>query len=172
MRIEGLRGKEVRSLNGGHSHSAAVTSDGKHFTWGRIDGGQLGIKFTEEQLQDEELIRRDEHDKPRICLLPTEVPIPGKATAVACGTDHTLFINDEGLVYTTGFGTMGQLGQGGYDDVSEAKELPKKPCGGRHFIWAGAGGQFSVVAAPADMMPPPKSSTAGSEAPVVNGVSK
>lgn len=166
MRIEGLRGKEVVALDGGHSHSAAVTKDGKHFAWGRIDGGQLGIRFTEAQLEDEEIIRRDENDRPRICLVPTEVTTSGKAAAVACGTDHTLFINDQGLVYTTGFGTMGQLGHGNYDDTSEATELPKKPCGGRHFIWAGAGGQFSSIAAPADMMPPPKSSNTT----VVNGV--
>lgn len=168
MRIEGLRGKGVKSLEGGHCHSAAVTEDGRHFVWGRIDGGQLGIRFTEEQLNDEALIRRDENDRPRICLVPTEVPIPGKATAVGCGTDHTLFINDQGLVYTTGFGTMGQLGLGNEDDASEATELPKKPCGGRHFVWAGAGGQFSVIAAPADLMPPPKSAAAGE--PAVNGV--
>lgn len=172
MRIEGLRGKEVQALEGGHHHSAAVTKDGRHFTWGRLDGGQLGIKFTDEQLQDEDLIRRDENDRPRICLVPTEVTATGKATAVGCGTDHTLFVNDQGLVYTTGFGTMGQLGLGDYDDADVATELPKKPCGGRHFVWAGAGGQFSVVAAPADMAPPPKSAAASetpAEAPVVNG---
>lgn len=168
MRIEGLRGKGVQSLDGGHHHSAAVTADGRHFAWGRIDGGQLGIRFSEEQLGDEELIRRDDNDRPRICLVPAEVPTTGRATAVACGTDHTLFVNDEGLVYTTGFGTMGQLGLGNYDDASEATELPKKPCGGRHFVWAGAGGQFSAVAAPADLAPPPKSASGGK--PAVNGV--
>ena len=166
MRIEGLRGKEVKALDGGAHHSAAVTRDGKHYAWGRMDGGQLGIRFTEAQLQDEEIIRRDENDRPRICLVPTEVTTSGRAAAVACGSDHTLFVNDEGLVYTTGFGVQGQLGLGNYDDANEATELPKKPCGGRHFIWAGAGGQFSVIAAPADMMPPPKSATNG----VVNGV--
>ncbi|MBE3045544.1 hypothetical protein IMZ48_23960, partial [Candidatus Bathyarchaeota archaeon] len=54
------------------------------------------------QLKDEKLIRRDESDKPRICLVPTEVPTTGKATAVACGTSHTLFVNDDGLVFTSG----------------------------------------------------------------------
>ncbi|KAH6619299.1 regulator of chromosome condensation 1/beta-lactamase-inhibitor protein II, partial [Chaetomium sp. MPI-SDFR-AT-0129] len=148
MRIPGLRRKGVVCLAGGAHHSAAVTADGKCFVWGRLDGGQLGIAFSPEQLQDTSLIRYDERNKPRICLRPTSVPGIGTVTHVACGTDHTIFITKEGSAYATGFNSQSQLGLGAdEDDVNVAQLIKGKAVKDRVLVWAGAGGQFSVVAA-------------------------
>jgi regulator of chromosome condensation len=147
MKIPGLRGKGVVCLAGGSHHSAAVTADGQCFVWGRLDGGQLGVSFSPEQLQDTSLIRYDERNKPRICLRPTPVPGIGKVSHVACGTDHTLFVTREGTAYATGFNSQGQLGLGGEDDVEVAQHIKGKALKDRVVTWAGAGGQFSVVAA-------------------------
>ncbi|KND88525.1 Protein pim1 [Tolypocladium ophioglossoides CBS 100239] len=117
MKIRDLCGKGVTVIDGGAHHSAAVSGAAEFLVWGRIDGGQLGINFTTEQLGDEDLIRYDERNKPRICLRPTKVPTIGDAVYVACGTDHTLFINKEGSAYATGIGSSGQLGLGSDDDV-------------------------------------------------------
>ncbi|KAM0428537.1 hypothetical protein ACHAPT_006897 [Fusarium lateritium] len=148
MRIRELCGKGVTVIDGGAHHSAAVTTTGECLVWGRMDGGQLGIAFTTQQLQDEDVIRHDERNKPRICLRPTRVPSIGKVIHVACGTDHTVFINDAGKAYATGINSSGQLGLGSDDDdVDVAREVRSKDLKGRELSWAGAGGQFSVVAA-------------------------
>lgn len=148
MKIHGLCGKGVHVLSGGAHHSAAVTGDGQFMVWGRLDGGQLGVEFAPEKLQDEHLIRRDEYDKPRICLRPTAVQGCGKAAYVACGTDHTIFINSKGQAFSTGFNSEGQLGLGSEDDVSVAQKILEPNAGKRFLTWAGAGGQFSIVAGP------------------------
>ncbi|RYO90011.1 hypothetical protein DL766_006643 [Monosporascus sp. MC13-8B] len=147
MRIPALCGKGVICLDGGAHHSAAVTANGQCLVWGRLDGGQLGIGFTSEQLQDASLIRNDERNKPRICLHPTPVPGLGEVSFVACGTDHTIFIAKEGTAYATGFNSQGQLGLGDEDDdVMVARRIKSKAVKDKMLTWAGAGGQFSVIA--------------------------
>jgi regulator of chromosome condensation len=157
MMIPGLRGRGVVGLAGGSHHSAAVTADGQCLVWGRLDGGQLGIAFTPEQLRDGGLIRHDERGKPRICLRPTAVPGIGGVRHVACGTDHTVFVTREGTAYSTGFNSGAQLGLGDYEDVEVARLVRGKALDGRVLTWAGAGGQFSVIAA----RPTPKAAGSG-----------
>ncbi|KJZ72259.1 hypothetical protein HIM_08300 [Hirsutella minnesotensis 3608] len=147
IKIRDLCGKSVTTISGGAHHSAAVTADGQCLLWGRLDGGQLGIRFSAEQLQDTTLIRYDDRGKPRICLRPAA--IPGTFTHVACGTDHTLFISKQGELYATGFGSEGQLGLGSDEDVEVAQLVKGKHLKEKILTWAGAGGQFSVVAGPA-----------------------
>ncbi|ATY64110.1 Ran exchange factor Prp20 [Cordyceps militaris] len=148
MMIRDLCGKGVTVLAGGAHHSAAVTMDGKCLVWGRMDGGQLGIRFTTEQLENKDLIRYDERDKPRICLCPTIITSIGDAVHVACGTDHTIFVNKDGIAYTTGFGSSGQLGLGSQRDVEVARQVKRNDLFDTAVTWAGAGGQFSILAGP------------------------
>lgn len=82
MKIPALGDKGVTVLDGGAHHSAAVTARGQCHVWGRIDGGQLGISSTPEQVEDATLIRRDERNKPRICLHPAAVLDVGEAVYV------------------------------------------------------------------------------------------
>lgn len=149
MKIRDLCQKEVLVLDGGAHHSAAVTANGQCLVWGRIDDGQLGIDFTAEQIGDSTLIRCDDRDKPRICLRPTAVPIAKKVAYVACGTDHTIFIDNAGSAYATGYGFQGQLGLNSTDDLKVAQCITGRNVKDRLLTWAGAGGQFSMVAGPA-----------------------
>lgn len=146
-RIDALCGRNVVLLTGGGSHSAAVTASGECLVWGRMDGGQLGVEFTPEQLADENVFRRDERGQPRICLVPTPVPGLGRVTHVGCGTDHTIFINDEGKAFSAGFGTQNQLGLGREEDVFVATQIRGKAVAEEKLVWAGAGGNFSAIAA-------------------------
>lgn len=150
MKIHDLSGKGVTKLDGGAHHSVAITAKGECLVWGRLDGGQLGLDLTPQQLQDETVIRYDDRQKPRICLRPTAVSrIDQKVIYAACGTDHTLFIDADGRGYSTGLGSLGQLGLGSDDDVEVPEPLKGKELKTRKLGWAGAGGQFSIVAAPA-----------------------
>ena len=148
MKIPGLCSHGVTVLDGGSDHSAAVTRDGQCFVWGRIDGGQLGVQFTDEQLRDEYLVRRDERNTPRICLRPVAVPNIGEAAHVSCGI-HTIFVARDGRIFGAGFAGMGQLGIAAPDDVTVATLITGKALKERPVTWAGTGGQFSVVAGPA-----------------------
>ncbi|KAI5864013.1 putative Ran exchange factor Prp20/Pim1 [Durotheca rogersii] len=148
-KIRYLCQKEVVVLDGGAHHSAAVTAKGQCYVWGRIDDGQLGIAFTPEQLHDSTLIRYDDRSKPRICLRPTAIPNIQDVVHVACGTDHTIFIDRVGSAYSTGYGFQGQLGLNSTDDVKIAQRITGRNVKDRLLTWAGAGGQFSVIAGPA-----------------------
>ncbi|KAI0397295.1 regulator of chromosome condensation 1/beta-lactamase-inhibitor protein II [Xylariaceae sp. FL0594] len=144
--IRHLSSKKVQIMAGGAHHSAAVTAGGECFTWGRIDGGQLGVAFTDDQTRDVAHIRHDERGKPRMCLRPTAVP-GLKAVHVACGTDHTVIIDKAGAAHTSGYGFHGQLGLGKDDDVDVATLIKAKSVKGKKLVRAGAGGNTSIVAA-------------------------
>lgn len=145
VKIPTLSGKDVAVLAGGAHHSAAVTTDGDCLVWGRLDGGQLGLEFSEEQIADDKIIRCDERGKPRICLVPTAVSRLGKVVHVACGTDHTVFVASNGSAFSTGFGSEGQLGLGTEDDAEVAQKIAGKQAKDYVLKWAGAGGQFSIL---------------------------
>ena len=72
----------------------------------------------------------------------------GDAVHVACGTDHTIFVNKDGIAYTTGFGSSGQLGLGSQRDVEVARQVKRNDLFDTAVTWAGAGGQFSILAGP------------------------
>jgi regulator of chromosome condensation len=148
MKIPGLCGKGVVLLDGGAHHSVAVTASGECFVWGRIDGGQLGVDFTSDQLADGSLVLHDERGKPRICAQPVVLTHIGKVSHASCGTDHTIFVNKDGEAYSAGFGSMGQLGRGAEDEVPVARLIKDKALKDRVLTWTGAGGQFSLVAGP------------------------
>ncbi|KAI0809848.1 regulator of chromosome condensation [Xylaria sp. FL0064] len=152
MKIPDLGGRGVTILSGGADHSVAVTADGQCLAWGRIDGGQLGVELSDEQIQDDTLTRRDERGHPRICLRPVAVPNIGTAAYVGCGTGHTIFINEEGRAYGAGFGSMGQLGIASEDDTTVAEKITGAAVKGKKLVWCDAGGQFSMVAAPIERL--------------------
>ncbi|EKX53075.1 hypothetical protein GUITHDRAFT_56334, partial [Guillardia theta CCMP2712] len=90
---------KVIKLAAGFSHSAAVTSGGVLYTWGNNKYGQLG--------QGDYLARR----------LPTAVSgfydSNGRVLQVfdvACGLYHCLALSEQGLVWSFGLNSRGQLG--------------------------------------------------------------
>lgn len=143
-----LRGRRITDIAGGAHHSVAITAKGEFLVWGRLDGGQLGVKFSDEQLDDPKLVRRDENGRPRICLRPTPVPNIGRAAFASCSTGHTIFVNAEGVAFSAGFGPQGELGLGAIESLDDAQKIIGKAVSGRKLVWAGTGGQFSMVAAP------------------------
>ncbi|TPX17776.1 uncharacterized protein E0L32_002877 [Thyridium curvatum] len=149
MKIPGLCGQGIKMVSGSAHHSAAVAQDGRCLVWGRLDGGQLGVKLSAEQLDDDSLVRRDERGRPRICLRPVTVSQVGQTSYVDCGSGHTVFVGSDGKARSSGFGTMYQLGLGSDDDVETAQLIFNKAVRDRVLTWAGTGGQFSMVAGPA-----------------------
>ncbi|XRB24369.1 U-box domain-containing protein [Pseudoscourfieldia marina] len=99
-RVDALASVSVRALACSGSHTAALTSDGAVYTWGRGAFGQLGHGDTSNQ------------------LTPTRVDALASVSvrALACGGRHIAALTSDGAVYTWGNGAYGQLGHG--DDTS------------------------------------------------------
>lgn len=149
LQIRSLSKRGIEVLAAGEQHSAAVTADGQCLVWGYIDFHN-GFKLTQEQIENPKLVLRDERDRPRILLQPLPVPGIGEAAYVSCSRSHTIFLNKEGKAFAAGFGSEGQLGNGSEDDNEVAKEVKAKALEGVKLTWCGTGGQFSMVAAPAN----------------------
>ncbi|KAK7469558.1 hypothetical protein BaRGS_00036406 [Batillaria attramentaria] len=97
-RLSALEGVKIRTVASGCNacHCVAITEEGKVYTWGRNEKGQLGLS---------DINRRD---------VPTKVDLLDNfnIVAAACGKNHTLFLTDRGKVLAAGDNKMGQLGIG------------------------------------------------------------
>jgi regulator of chromosome condensation len=138
----GKHGKVVH-VDGGNHHSIAVTDQGACLTWGRIDTYVCGLKIDS---VPEENIVRNEHDKPKILKVAT--PVPGLDVAfAAAGSEHCIAITQNGKAYSWGFNAMGQTGQGpAGEDIECATLIDNTAVRDKTLMWAGAGGQYSVLA--------------------------
>jgi alpha-tubulin suppressor-like RCC1 family protein len=97
--IRGLGG--VAAVAAGGHHGLALTADGRVWTWGRNDRGQLGSGGV---------------SAPR----PTPAPVAGLTgvVAVAGGVMHSLAVRRDGSVWAWGANQQGQLGNGATGDAS------------------------------------------------------
>lgn len=151
--IDSLHGKgKVTCIQSGAHHTVAVTDKGELLVWGRLDGNQLGIKVSDLPQDD---VVRDSAGHPRILTVPTQIPNID-AVYAAAGSDHCIAIDKNGKAYSWGFSTTFQTGLGTDDDVEVATLIDNTAVRDKKLVWAGAGGQFSVIA--------------GLPGPVVNGV--
>lgn len=92
--IEALSGVSITDIACGSAHSAAITSSGNLFTWGKGRYGRLGHGDSEDQL------------KPKL----VEALIGYRVIDVACGSGdaQTLCITDDDSVWSFGDGDYGK----------------------------------------------------------------
>uniref|UniRef100_A0AAY5KX54 Regulator of chromosome condensation 2 n=1 Tax=Esox lucius TaxID=8010 RepID=A0AAY5KX54_ESOLU len=96
------------------AHSLLITTEGKLWSWGRNEKGQLGHGDTK-RLEAPKLIE----------TLADEVVV-----AAACGRNHTLALTESGTAYSFGENKLGQLGQGNQTDPALiSAPLVKVACG-------------------------------------------
>lgn len=141
--IETLHGKgQVICIQGGAHHTVAVTDKGELLVWGRLDGNQLGLKVS--HLPPDDVVR-DSAGHPRILTVPTQIPNID-AVHAAAGSDHCIAIDRNGKAWSWGFSTTYQTGQGTDEDIEVATVIDNTAVRDKKLVWAGAGGQFSVLA--------------------------
>ncbi|KAL1878015.1 hypothetical protein VTK73DRAFT_8239 [Phialemonium thermophilum] len=145
--VESLADYRIAGIAGGEHHSLACTEDGKLLTWGRIDGHQVGLPS---DVFNEENAIFDDHGKPRILKRPTVVPGVPPVASVAAGTDHSFALTQDGKAYSWGFSANYQTGQGSDDDVEVPTLIDNTAVRDKKLVFAGAGGQYSVLAAVAE----------------------
>lgn len=125
--IEGLRGKDVVDISCGGAHSAAITSTGELYTWGKGRYGQLGHSDSDDQM------------KPKL----VEALLGYRVIDVACGSGdaQTLCITDDN-VWSWGDGDYGKLGRGGSDGCKVPMKV--ESLSGLGAVKVECGSQFSV----------------------------
>lgn len=89
----------VCAFSCGRYHTSVLTTNGKVWTFGDNDFGQLGNDST----------------IPRSSI-PVEVPFEVKVVAIYCGSAHTAVLTADGEVFTWGSNNFGQLGNGETND--------------------------------------------------------
>ena len=72
---------------------------------------------------------------------------------VTASTDTCIAITTDGRAYSWGFAANYQTGLGTTDDAEEATLIDNTAVRAKKLNWAGAGGQFSVLTAPAEDSP-------------------
>ena len=147
QKVAALAGRRMKMISGGRHHSIGITEDGACLVWGRADGGQLGVDSGVLANQDEKIVLRDARGKPRALLTPTKLPIPGRCVFAAAGSDHSIVLNHSGKAFSFGFNVSYQCGQGNEDDILVPTMIDNTAVRGARICWAGAGGQYSMLAA-------------------------
>jgi regulator of chromosome condensation len=147
-KVKALNDHKITTIGTGANHSVALTDKGDLLTFGRLENWALGIKF-DGIIDNEELVRKNEYNKPKILLKPTKIDIPAKFTFISCGPDHNIAITDDGKAWAWGFNANLQLGVGRDDDeVKVPEQITSKFIECVKLDWAGCGGQFSMVGSP------------------------
>ena len=145
--VTALRDKGVVMARGGVHHSCVLTRDGKLYSFGRGDSGQLGVSEFENKAPG------------AFSTAPLEVTFPStgkgvssepvKVTSIACGGNHNLALTSRNDVYSWGYGDMLALGHGEERDemVPRAINLARaKVTGGQLTVTqVSAGGQHSAI---------------------------
>lgn len=142
-RIDALAGHRVVEVVGGEHHTLAITNDGRVFSFGRIDGAQLG--FVKAYYDRENSIFGERND-PRVLRAPTLLEgLPPVASGDA-GTDTNLVVTSEGRAYSWGFNENYQTGLGPTKTAVETPTLLNNDIFKvKKIIYAGCGGQFGMV---------------------------
>jgi len=125
--LEGLP-EGLRVMAGGGVYSAAVTHDGRLWTWGTGRKGQLG------------------RPSPESLVTPGVVQIPaGPVAKVACGWGHVIALTEAGEVFVHGFNEWSQLGTGGTEPMAVPTALCQEDFGGQRVVDIACGLDHSLA---------------------------
>ncbi|XP_063490407.1 X-linked retinitis pigmentosa GTPase regulator isoform X7 [Symphalangus syndactylus] len=116
---------KIKQLSAGSNTSAALTEDGRLFTWGDNSEGQIGLK-----------------NVTNVCV-PQQVTIGKPVSWISCGYYHSAFVTTDGELYVFGEPENGKLGLpnqllGNHRTPQLVSEIPEKviqvACGGEHTV--------------------------------------
>lgn len=130
-RFSNMQDIRIKTIFGGPiaNHCFVVAADGRCFSWGRNENGELG------------------HGDLTNVYLPKEVSFPDDAKIVdgSLGAHHSLAYTKEGKLYACGNGSAGQLGIGKLVDAQKTF-LAVQGLGSEKVVSTSCGREFSVLA--------------------------
>ena len=108
----------IKDISAGTIHNIALTEDGKIFSWGSAQGGQLGLS---ENYLISQNFKNFSTSTPSLVEIKQDLNLdePMRIIKIACGEAHTIVLNSKKEVYSWGFGSNGQLGLGFCEDSFE-----------------------------------------------------
>ncbi|XP_020530583.1 ultraviolet-B receptor UVR8-like [Amborella trichopoda] len=125
--VNDLWGLGIIQITCGENHSAALSVDGQVFTWGRGKYGQLGHGTLQNELRP----------------LPVKLLADQMIVQLICGGNHTMAINEEGMLFSWGQGHWGQTGLGVVEDTLLPTQVHCLQ--GLRIIQASAGSRHSIA---------------------------
>lgn len=112
----------IADVKCGNAFNLARTNDGRVYSWGLGEMGQLGRKVDAEMKDADgeykvEMVYK-EHLQPKLVMLgKDQLPV---VKSIGCGSYHSMFaLSSNGYLYTCGLNNYGQLGIGSTDNCSE-----------------------------------------------------
>lgn len=137
---------EIKMMAGGARHSIALNNSGELLSFGQLENSALGADWQQYE-DDEKMIRRGgDLQKPKIVIQPIKVAIEAPCKFIASGPEHNIALTEEGRAYSWGFNTSYNCGQGETDgDVEMPTLIDNTAVRTQKLVWAGCGGQFSMV---------------------------
>ncbi|XP_046916609.2 RCC1 and BTB domain-containing protein 2 [Dermatophagoides farinae] len=98
--------ENVMFMAGGGLHSLAITNTGKIYSWGMNESGELGLGDDKER------------NTPTLVVFPDDL-MDSRIKNIAAGYDYSLFLFENGQLWSCGDNSEGQLGLG--DDVMRSR---------------------------------------------------
>jgi len=111
-KIRNLENVKIVTVESGAFNTLSLSKDGHLFSWGRGDGGQLGIDVS---VMKTRLASFGVDSTDFICIAPEVIAFPDmnlKFIQIACGEAHCLALTTTNQVYGWGANNNGQLGNG------------------------------------------------------------
>ncbi|XP_069133300.1 secretion-regulating guanine nucleotide exchange factor-like [Argopecten irradians] len=96
----------LSNLSSGWTHLLARTDEGKLYSWGRGDYGQLGRSCD----------RSCDH-------VPTQIPNIPRVLDVSCGSEHNLAVTEDASVFSWGWNEHGICGTGDEENVYKPQKV-------------------------------------------------
>ncbi len=129
-----LRGKEIRQVSAGPSHSLALDSRGQVYAWGNGANGRLGTGTTTSSSIP-------------MPVTTAGTPMAGKTIVGVATAGHSLALDSTGMVYAWGQGSNYQLGNGANTDASMpiAVTTSGTPMSGKTIVAIAAGANHSLA---------------------------
>ena len=108
----------IKEISAGTIHNVALTDDGKIFSWGSTQGGQLGLS---EQYITSQNCKNFSISSPTLIKFKQYNGLndSNEIIKISCGEAHTIALNSKNEVFSWGFGSNGQLGLGFCEDSFE-----------------------------------------------------
>ncbi|XP_030056341.1 RCC1 and BTB domain-containing protein 2 isoform X3 [Microcaecilia unicolor] len=129
-RLETLCGKQLTCVSFGNGpHIVVITTEGEVYSWGHNAYCQLGNGTTNPGLLP--------------CLVTTNL-VNKQATAVACGSHHSMVLTSDGEVYSWGYNNSGQVGSGSTANQPVPRRVTS--CLNKKYVISIACGQLSSTA--------------------------
>ncbi|KAI9240353.1 hypothetical protein MVEG_08730 [Podila verticillata NRRL 6337] len=113
VQVTGFGKDKAVAVSCGAEFTMLLTDKGHLWAFGSPEYGQLGNKTNGQYLQQSNrLVHIPQTNPVHVASLKDKV-----ITQVACGTNHTLALDNEGMVYSWGFGGYGRLGHSKQEDL-------------------------------------------------------